>query len=97
LGGLAVTVAGGKAQLRGSETIAGSTLTLDAAIRHSVTVAGLSLGEAVRAATLSPSEMLNRTDIGRLTPGARADLAVLDTDLRVTDVLHGGTWVRDMN
>jgi imidazolonepropionase len=34
--------------------------------------------EAIRAATAGGAEALRRTDIGRLTVGARADLTVLD-------------------
>jgi imidazolonepropionase len=39
--------------------------------------------EAVRAATLGGAEALRRTDIGRLTPGARADLALIDAPSHV--------------
>ncbi len=41
---------------------------------------GLSVDEAVRAATLGGATALRRPDIGRLTPGSRADLVVLDSD-----------------
>jgi N-acetylglucosamine-6-phosphate deacetylase len=93
LGGLDVEVRGRVARLRGSDTIAGSTLTLDAAVRYAVRHAGLPLLDAVRAATAGPAAVLGRIDIGRLVPGARADLVVLDEDLRVTRVLHAGNWV----
>ncbi|MEZ5178452.1 MAG: hypothetical protein R2746_09240 [Acidimicrobiales bacterium] len=33
---------------------------------------------AVRAAATTPADRLGRTDIGRIAPGARADLAALD-------------------
>jgi imidazolonepropionase len=39
---------------------------------------GMTVDEAVRAATLGGAEALRRDDIGRLTPGARADAIVLD-------------------
>lgn len=39
---------------------------------------GLSVAEAVRAATLGGAKALRRTDVGHLAPGARADVHVLD-------------------
>jgi N-acetylglucosamine-6-phosphate deacetylase len=93
LGALAVEVRGGAARVRGADTIAGSTLTMDAALRYAVREAGLPLLAAVRAATVTPADVLDRRDVGRLAEGSRADLVVLDADLRVTDVLHAGGWL----
>jgi imidazolonepropionase len=39
---------------------------------------GMSVGEAVRAATLGGAQALRRADVGVLRPGARADVHVLD-------------------
>jgi len=41
---------------------------------------GLSVDEALRAATQGGAAALRRTDIGSLTPGSRGDLVVLNTD-----------------
>jgi N-acetylglucosamine-6-phosphate deacetylase len=92
LGDLDVTVTGGKAVIRGTDVIAGSTLTMDAAVRFAVESAGLTLIDAVRAATATPADLLNRPDLGRLVTGARADLVVLDPALRPTAVLRRGAW-----
>lgn len=70
-------------------TIAGSSLTMDAAIRRMVHEAGIPLHEAVAAASTTPARLLGRSDLGRIAPGARADLVVLSPDLRVDDVLLG--------
>jgi N-acetylglucosamine-6-phosphate deacetylase len=94
LGPMAVTVRGGVARLRDSGAIAGSTLTMAAAVRHAVLVAGLPLAEVVRAATTTPAAMLGLTRVGALRPGYAADLVVLDAQLRVTGVMRGGRWVR---
>ena len=51
LGSLKVRVRDGQARLASSGAIAGSTLTLDAAVRYAVHVAGLPLANTVRAAT----------------------------------------------
>ncbi len=93
LGALDVTVKDGQARLREGGSIAGSTLTLDAAVRHTVDVADLPLLDAVRAATTTPADLIGRPDLGRLAPGARADLVVLDDRLHVTGVVREGTWV----
>ena len=92
LGELPVEVRDGVARIAGTDTIAGSTLTLDAAVRNAVAV-GMPLARAVRAATALPADYLGLPDVGRIAAGARADLAVLDDDLRVARVLHRGTWV----
>jgi N-acetylglucosamine-6-phosphate deacetylase len=93
LGPMEVTVRDGVARLRDSGAIAGSTLTLAAAVRYAVTVAGLPLTEVVRAATTTPAAMLGLPRVGALRPGYAADLVVLDADLRVVGVMRRGRWV----
>lgn len=68
-------------------TLAGSALTMDAAVRTCVE-AGVPLGRALRAASSTPARLLGLTDRGAITSGARADLVALDHELRVT-----GTWI----
>jgi N-acetylglucosamine-6-phosphate deacetylase len=58
-------------------TLAGSTLTMDAAV-HNVASLGVAPGAAVRHATANPAQILGITDRGRIAPGARADLVALD-------------------
>lgn len=92
LGELPVEVRGGVARIAGTDTIAGSTLTLDRAVANAV-AAGVPFARAVRAATQQPADYLGLPDVGRIVPGGRADLAVLDEDLAVTRVLHRGSWL----
>lgn len=94
LGGLEVHVANGEARLASNGAIAGSVLTLDAAIRHAVNHAGIPLADAVRAATQNPADMLGLSGVGRLEPGRRADLVVLDEGLEVAATMKSGTWCR---
>lgn len=68
-------------------TIAGSSLTMDAAIRRMVVEAGIPLHEAVAAASATPARLLGRDDLGRLAPGCRGDLVVLSPSLQVEEVL----------
>ena len=94
LGGQAVDVVDGVARLRGSGSIAGSTLTMDAALRHTVSI-GLSIVDAVRMAATTPARALGLTDVGTLVAGRRADLVALGEDLGVVGVMRAGTWARE--
>lgn len=91
LGELAVEVRDRVARLAGSDTIAGSTLTLDRAVRNAV-AAGVPLVQAVRSATSINADYMGLTDVGRLAPGSRADLVVLDDHQAVTRVMWRGVW-----
>jgi len=94
LGRMSVTVRDGVARLADTGAIAGSTLTVAAALRYAVQVVGLPLADAVRAATESPAAMLGLDLVGMLRPGFRADLVVFDHALDVNRVMHRGRWVR---
>lgn len=93
LGTLAVQVRDGVARVAGTDTIAGSTLTLDRAVRNAV-AAGVDLAVALRAATANPAAYLGLAGVGRLAPGYRADLLHLGADLAVRAVMRAGRWVR---
>jgi N-acetylglucosamine-6-phosphate deacetylase len=96
LGPLAVDVVDGVARVSGTDTIAGSTATMDEVFRFAVNHGGLprdgALLAAVRQASLNPARALGFPCTG-LTPGASADLVVLDSDLAVTGVLRRGAWI----
>ena len=68
-------------------TLAGSALRMDAAVANMVT-AGAGLADAVAAATRIPADLIGRPELGRIAPGAAADLVWLDDDLRTL-----ATWV----
>ncbi len=95
LGGLAVRVVGGVARLVQAGAIAGSTLTMDGAFRGAVHGSGLPLEVAARLASTTPAGVLGLPDIGAIEAGRRADLVVLDQDLRVTAVMAAGAWIED--
>lgn len=91
LGSLAVEVTDGVARLREGGAIAGSTLTLDAALRNAVTAVGVSLTDAVTALTETPAGAIGRGhDLGRLSPGYAADAVLLGTDFTVDAVFAAG-------
>jgi N-acetylglucosamine-6-phosphate deacetylase len=92
VGGLDIEVRDGRATLAGTDTLAGSVIGLDSAVRNATT-AGIPLTDTVAAATRNPLELLGVTDRGRLAVGQHADLVELDEDLSVRRVMRGGTWV----
>jgi len=95
LGSLDVTVRDGVAVLTGTETIAGSTLTLDAALRRAVDVVGLSWPEAVAAVTTVPARALGEQNrLGLLAPGHAADVVALDAGGHVLAVWAAGARLR---
>lgn len=90
LGTFEVTVAGGVC--RNSEgKLAGSTLTLDRALRNIVAL-GVPLADALRMLTLNPARLLGlEGKKGVLRPGADADVVLLDQDMRVRNVWTRGS------
>ncbi|MGO2140189.1 MAG: N-acetylglucosamine-6-phosphate deacetylase [Leucobacter sp.] len=93
LGSLPVRVNAGVARLVTDGAIAGSTLTLDAALRQAVNACGVELPEALRALTATPARAIGRGhDLGSLRPGALADAVLLDDSLHVKRVwVEGAT------
>jgi N-acetylglucosamine-6-phosphate deacetylase len=92
LGSLDVQVREGVARLARSGSIAGSTLTMDRAVRFAVREAGVPFEDAVRAATATPARVLGRHDLGAIEAGRRADLVLLDAGLEVSRVMLRGVW-----
>jgi N-acetylglucosamine-6-phosphate deacetylase len=84
--GAAITLVDGAARLADG-TLAGSAITLDAAVRTAV-AGGVPLADALGAASATPASAIGCRDRGRLVPGARADLVALGPDLHVR-----ATWV----
>ena len=96
VGGLEVRVVDGVPTLAGGAALAGSTLTMDAAFRNAVHACGLTISEAVHAASTRPAALLGLSDVtGELRAGLAADLVVLDAELRPREVMSKGEWVKD--
>lgn len=68
--------------------LAGSALTMDAAVRYCVDVVGIELLDALTAASATPADLLGLHDRGSITPGRRADLIAFRQGLEVA-----ATWV----
>lgn len=93
LGGQEVIVAGGIARLPDG-TLAGSTLTLDRAVRNVIQMAKIPVHQAVQMATLNPAQLIGVADRkGSIEPGKDADLVIFDEDIKVKKVLIDGQIV----
>jgi len=92
LGGLEVTVSGGVCR-NAEGRLAGSTLTLDRALRNIVKL-GVPLADAVRMLTLNPATLLGiEFKKGVLRTGADADIVLLTEGLEIAKVYARGTAV----
>jgi N-acetylglucosamine-6-phosphate deacetylase len=91
LGKFEVTVSGGVCR-NAEGNLAGSTLTLDRALRNVVSL-GASLQDAVRMLTTNPATLLGvEFKKGALRTGADADIVLLDESLHITNV-----WARGIS
>lgn len=93
LGGLPVQMRGGEARLADG-TLAGSTLTLDQAVRNMVRCCAVPVGEAVAMASETPAKVVGVADRkGKLQAGYDADFLILDHELNVQATYIGGRIV----
>ncbi|MFZ2964206.1 MAG: N-acetylglucosamine-6-phosphate deacetylase [Rhodoglobus sp.] len=91
LGTLTVTVRDGLAMLRGTTTIAGSTLTQDSALRQAMRDVRVAPADAIAALTRTPARALGLDHrLGMLAPGYAADAVLLDHEWRVEQVWADG-------
>lgn len=87
LSGQRVVVQDGTARTE-SGNLAGSTLTLDAAVRNIVRLVGVSVEEAIAMASKNPARSLGLTDCGEIRVGFRADVCRMDRNLHPR-----ATWI----
>lgn len=92
LGGQTVIVDGPTARLADG-VLAGSLVTMDEAVRNLVSWADVTPATALLMCTQTPANLLHEGDRGRLTAGARADLALWTSDLHVEQTFVGGVSV----
>ncbi len=89
LGGAPV-ISDGVVARREDGTLAGSTLTLDQAVRFMTAHADAPVEAALSMATHVPARLLGRSDLGRLAPGCPADLTLWTPELTVEATYVGG-------
>jgi N-acetylglucosamine-6-phosphate deacetylase len=96
LGTLRVAVRDARARLVEPDgtpgSIAGSTLTMDAAFPLMVDL-GFSIPEVATMASTTPARWHGLDRVGELAPGFRADLCVVEDQGRLLRVMQAGTWL----
>jgi N-acetylglucosamine-6-phosphate deacetylase len=94
LGSATVEVSAGRARIAGGGSIAGSTLTMDAAVANAVEFLGISLPQATLLASANPARLVGIDHRkGAIAPGYDADLTILDENLRACGTVVAGQWV----
>lgn len=111
LGGMSVDIRGDRATLTGTDTLAGSVVSMDTCVRRFRQYTGCSIGEALLCATLHPAMVLRRhvarhrtlekgvsdAPIGVLEVGAAADLVMLNDQLEVLGTVVGGAMATGLS
>ena len=93
LGPDTIRVEDGQAKIKGGQTLAGATKLLDHNYRGLLRYSHLSQEEVAAACTLNPARSIGLSDRGRIRPGKRADLVILDSDHRVRMTIVKGKIV----
>jgi N-acetylglucosamine-6-phosphate deacetylase len=87
-------ISDGEAARLADGRLAGSVLSLDQAVRNLVKFAGCSPAQAISTVTSVPASVLGLgSSRGHIAPGSRADLVLLDNELRVVTTVVGGEVV----
>lgn len=95
LGPVPIVARAGQVTLLDGVSLAGSTLTMDVAVRHAVRSAGLPLVDVARAAATTPARVLGLgSTVGAIRVGYEADLVVMSPEFEVIAVVAGGDVVR---
>jgi N-acetylglucosamine-6-phosphate deacetylase len=71
-------------------TLAGSKVTQQNSLRNLMAWTGCSLHDALRTVTTTPAELLNLPNKGRITPGADADVVLVDPELDIKATIVNG-------
>lgn len=73
-----------------ADRLAGSTAFLIDCVRHLVDIVGIPLADAVAMATINPATSIGLARRGALRPDFRADLLILDDELRIRSIVAAG-------
>lgn len=89
LGDLSVSVEAGRCVVKGTKTIAGSTLTMDQSLRNFVQQ-GVREQDAILFLTENPNNALGIRNRGKLEVLSRCNLTLLDSSLKVKAIIADG-------
>lgn len=77
--------------------LAGSTLTMDQALRNTVVYTGIPINDAVRMATSTPAKAIKvESHKGSLVPGMDADIVIMDKSMHVQLTMVMGNIVHNL-
>lgn len=93
IGGMEYVVEGGVGVTPDRTAFGGSTTLLSEMIPIAMETLGTSLPETVAMASAVPARAAGLTDVGRIAPGARADLALFCEDMTIRAVALDGHWL----
>jgi N-acetylglucosamine-6-phosphate deacetylase len=89
----AVTKIGGKIVLAGTDTLAGSALSMNMVYQNAAKFAQLTLSELSKISSLNAAKILGQeSEIGSLEVGKLADLVLLDAEFKVCATMIEGEW-----
>ena len=89
----AVTKIGGKIVLAGTDTLAGSALSMNMVYQNAAKFAPLTLSELSKISSLNAAKILGKdADIGSLEVGKLADLVLMDAESTVQATMIEGEW-----
>lgn len=89
-GGNVCIVEDGVAKLPDRTSFAGSVCTTDRLFRTMVNLAGLPLTEVSRMISATPARVMGYSDRGVIEEGLRADLVIMDSDLKIKNIFLKG-------
>ena len=90
LGGLPVIAKDGAARLKEGGALAGSVLQLNVALKNVAEITKLPLAELVKSTSYAQAQALGLPGIGKLEPGFRADIVLLDAAWKVRKTFVDG-------
>ena len=91
LGCLSVTLKSGRCTVTGTDVIAGSVLTMDAAYRNFIDQ-GYSILQTVKFLSTNPARILGLSDEGSIAPGKKANITIIDKRNKVAGVIKNGIY-----
>ncbi len=95
IGELPIRLQNGQARLKDGGNLAGSTLTLDRAVKNLASWGIVTAEQAIRMATEVPARSLGIGDrCGSILPGRPADLAIFDPELSLVETYVDGCLVK---
>lgn len=93
LGGQPIEMKNGKATLKGTDTLAGSSSNLLQELKNVVSF-GIPLEDALTSLTIAPAKAVKLdNEIGSIAVGKKADLLILDDDLNLDSVYINGNKI----